>query len=143
MLSSDSGSLALYNDVSEDNQLRLLFWQTTGMRELYAKFPEVLFVDGAYSVNAVQMPLLSLLVQDGYGNGRVCAYALIADETFQSIYTILDIFRQKNESSQTQLQTLIIDKNFPELSCFSDIFTSAKVQVCNLYVLNSLRTSNQ
>ena len=69
--------------MNDDNHIRLMFWEISEMRELYRKFPEVLIVDRTYCVNSVRMPLYCILVQDGYGNGHVCAYSLIGDATFQ------------------------------------------------------------
>jgi len=41
------------------------------------------------------MPLYYLGVQDGNNKGRLRAYALAADETFQSACTVLELFCKK------------------------------------------------
>jgi len=140
MLQNDPGSTAVYA-VNDDSELRMLFWQTSSMHDLFAQFPEVLFVDGTYCVNSVRMPLYCLSVQDGYGNGRICGYALVADETFQSIYTLLELFKDKNSASIAQLATVIVDKDFNEIACISQIFPHAKVQICTFHVLKAFRTA--
>ena len=121
MLKNDPGSDAVYA-VNDDNYIQLMFWKTSEMRELNRKFSEVLFVDEMYCVNSVRMPLYCILVQDGYGNGRVCAYSLIGDETFQSVYTVLELFKQKNDLSETQLKTAVVDKDFIEPAILREIF---------------------
>ena len=140
MLQNDPGSEAVYA-VNDNDELRLLFWQTSEMTQVYDKFPEVLFIDGTYCVNSVRMPLYCLCVQDGYGHGRVCGYALVADETFQSVYTVLEVFRDKNKKSTSDLCTVIVDKDFTEIACVSQIFPNAKLQICSFHVLKAFRTA--
>jgi len=140
MLQNDEGSTAVYA-VNDDSELRLLFWQTSEMRHIYEQFPEVLFVDGTYCVNSVRMPLYCMCVQDNFGNGRVCGYGLVADETFQSVYTLLELFRDKNVTSTSELCTVMVDKDFTEIACISEIFPNAKIQICTFHVLKAFRTA--
>ena len=66
---------------NEDGELQLLLLVTSDMKELYRKFPEVLFIDGTYSVNKLRFPLYTVLVEDGNGNGRVVGYCFVSDES--------------------------------------------------------------
>jgi len=137
MLQTDTGSTAVYA-ISDDSELRLLFWQTSEMRRVYEKFPQVLFVDVVHCVNSVHIPLYCLCVSDSCGNHRVCGYGLVADETFQSIFTLLELFREKNPAA-SQLSAVVVDKDFAEIACISQVFPSATVQICNFYALKAFR----
>ena len=66
--------------VDEDHTLELLHFQTGHMRKLFESFPEILLIDGTYNVNGQGMPLYCLMVEDGYGHGRVVYYAATAEE---------------------------------------------------------------
>ena len=141
MLKNDPWSDAIYA-VNDDNHIRLMFWQTSQMRELYRKFSEVLFVDGTYCVKCttVRMPLYCILVQNGYGNVRVCAYSLIGHESFQLLYTVLELYKQKKkELSETQLKTVVVDKDFTELAVLQDIFQTPRCKYAHFMYLKPFR----
>ena len=62
--------------VNEEDTLEVLFYQSGHMKQLFQKFPEILLVDATYNVNGVGMPLYCLMIEDGFGHGRVVQYAL-------------------------------------------------------------------
>jgi len=66
--------------VNEDNVLQICYLQTTHMKRLYSRFPEIMFIDGTYNVNGHGMPLYCIMVEDGYGHGRVVYYAATTEE---------------------------------------------------------------
>ena len=126
MLQTDEGSAAVYA-TNDDNELRLLFWQSSEMHSVYDKFPEALFLVSC-SAKSIGMPLYCMCVQDGAGNGRVCGYGLASDETHQSMYTLLELFCEKNPAVW-QLSAVFVDKSFTEIECILQIFPNATIQI--------------
>ena len=60
-----------------DTSLTILFYHSGGiMRNMFSKFPEIMFIDGTYNVNKLGMPLYCLMVEDGYGHGQNVFYAV-------------------------------------------------------------------
>ena len=53
--------------VNEDNVLEICYLQTNHMKQLYDIFPEIMFIDGTYSVNGHGMPLYCIMVKMGMG----------------------------------------------------------------------------
>jgi len=56
--------------VDENDTLAILFYQSRVMRNMFSKFPEIMFIDGTYNVNKLGMPLYYLMVEDGFGHGK-------------------------------------------------------------------------
>ena len=66
--------------VDENDTLTILFYQSGIMRNMFSKFPEIMFIDGTYNVNKLGMPLYCLMVEDAYGHGQNVFYAATARE---------------------------------------------------------------
>lgn len=75
--------------VDDNNAVQLIFIQTQQMKETFAKFPEVLLLDGTYSTNNCGMPLYSFLAEDGYGQGQIVGMFLLNGEGTDQISTMV------------------------------------------------------
>jgi len=62
------------------------------MKEVFSKFPEVLLLDGTYSINNCGMPLYSFLAEDGHGQGQIVGMILLSGENSIQIKTMTKIF---------------------------------------------------
>ena len=56
--------------VDENDTLTIRFYQSGVLRNMFSKFPEIMFIDGTYNVNKLGMPLYCLMVENGYGHGQ-------------------------------------------------------------------------
>ena len=56
--------------VDENDTIAIMFYQSGSMREMFSRFPEIMFIDGTYNVNKLGMPLYCLMVEDGFGHGQ-------------------------------------------------------------------------
>ena len=66
--------------VSTDNVLSGIYFQDRNMREMYASFPEMLFVDATHKLNELHMPLYIVLTEDGNGESEIVAVWLVVNE---------------------------------------------------------------
>lgn len=64
--------------VDENDTLTMLFYQSGNMRDMFLKFPEIMFIDGTYNVNKLGVPLYCLMVEDGFAHGQNIFYAATA-----------------------------------------------------------------
>ena len=79
----DSDSKAAGGVVVDENDtiiIAILFYQSGSMREMFSRFPEIMFIDGTYNVNKLGMPLYCLMVEDGFGHGQNVLYAATVKE---------------------------------------------------------------
>ena len=63
----------------------MLYYRSGLIKNLFHKFSEILVVDATYNVNGVGIPLYCLMVEDGFGHGRVVCYAVTTEEHLQKI----------------------------------------------------------
>ena len=82
-----------------------IFIQTAAMKEMFAIFPEVVMLDGTYSINNCGMPLYAFLVQDGHGHGQLVGLCLLAGEDSSQMRVMLEMFANANRNiAQTHWQ---------------------------------------
>ena len=91
-------SVTLEVFADQDENLMGIFYQDNSMMQLYAAFPEVLFVDATHKVNELRMPLYIFLVCDGNGQSEIVAAFLVASEQKPVIEQMVRIFKKHNTS---------------------------------------------
>lgn len=99
--------------VDENDTLTMLFYQSGNMRDMFSKFPEIMFIDGTYNVNKLGMPLYCLMVEDGFGHGQNIFYAATAKEDAVHLQKIVELFKSENADWES-VRVIIIDKDFSE-----------------------------
>ena len=83
------------------------------MRNIFKKFPEILFVDGTYNVNKLGMPLYWLMVEDGFGTWT--KYLLCSHSTRRcNAFTKNTSTVQRKSEQWNSLCVIIIEKDFME-----------------------------
>ncbi len=123
--------------VNEDDELAVLYFQSGHMSDMFEKFSEILLIDGTYNVNSLGMPLYCFMVEDGFGYGRNVFYAATAEENAPHLLKIIQSFKASN-SSWSQVQVIVIDKDFTELQTLQQEFPRAKVLFCQFHVIKYL-----
>jgi len=106
------------------------------MKETFAKFPEVLLLDGTYSTNNCGMPLYSFVAEDGYGQGQIVGMFLLNGEGNDQISSMVEIFHTAN-TTVAQMQTVMTDKDFTEISAVESLLP--RFTVLKLYRERLLR----
>jgi hypothetical protein len=98
------------------------------MRDLFQTYGNVLFVDGTYKLNKIDYPCIVLVVTDHNRQSRIVGFALVAFERQIIIDTVLDYFRQLNDTSH--LKVVMIDKDLKEDSAVTKAFPNAQKLYC-------------
>lgn len=83
----------------EDDELELLYIQTSRMKETAQNFPEVLLMDSTYRCNNRKMPLSTMMAMDGNSAGQVVAYALLRNERQETLRLFLSKFKALNSAT--------------------------------------------
>ena len=123
--------------VNENDTLEVLFYQSGLMKHLFQKFPEILLVDATYNVNGVGMPLYCLMIEDGFGHGRVVQYAATAEEDVLHIRKIMQTFKEENPA-WTSVHVIVVDKDFTEWKVLKEEFPEATVLFCQWHVMKAM-----
>ena len=84
--------------LSDENELRAVFYQDEKMKHAHAKFPELLLLDATYKLNDLRKPLYVLMVVDGNSESQVVAIWIVANEERTTISALVDIFVKNNNA---------------------------------------------
>ena len=106
--------------VDENDTLTILFYQSGIMRNTFSKFPKIMFIDGTYNVNELEMPLYCLMVEDCYGHGQNVFYAATAREDAIHLQKIVELFKSNN-TDWGSVRVIIVDQDFWNIKCLASI----------------------
>jgi zinc finger SWIM domain-containing protein 3 len=122
----------------EDNSLEILVIQTPEMKSAFREFPEIVQMDGTYSLNKAGFPLYGFVVEDCHGRGQLGAMVLTRAETSLSIQTILQLLKNNNPSLQ-RTGVFVVDKDFTEISAISHVLPDVQIHICIFHVLKAMK----
>jgi len=100
----DPGASTYIEYDKETQEVLFIFIQTTDMREMLEKYPEVILMDITYKINKNQMPVSVIEVMDGEGMGEVVAYIFLAYELKETLTAALMYFAHAS-GKETLLKT--------------------------------------
>ena len=123
--------------INEEDTLEVLFYQSGHMKQLFQKFPEILLVDATYNVNGVGMPLYCVMIEDGFGHGRVVQYAATTEEDVEHIRKIFQTFKDDNPS-WTSVRVIVVDKDFTEWKVLKEEFPDATILFYQWHVMKAM-----
>ena len=129
-------SVTLEVFADQDENLMGIFYQDNCMKQLYAAFPEVLFVDATHKVNELRMPLYIFLICDRNGQSEIVAAFLVASEQKPVIEQMVRIFKKHN-TSWPATKVIMTDKDMNERNTLSEEFPEAALQLCLFHVLRT------
>ncbi|XP_050038259.3 uncharacterized protein [Dermacentor andersoni] len=128
----------IHYEKNNENNLQFILIQTSHMREMFEKYPEVIFVDGTYKVNRENYVLYSILVEDGRGHGRCVCYAFVRNETTAVVRPMFEKFVDFNPFVIAACKVVMIDKDMNELRILSSLLPNSTILLCTWHVLNCL-----
>ena len=121
---------------SKENEFLGIVYQDEYMKNLYNMFPEILLVDATYKLLDLRIPVYLLLAVDGNRLSEIVALFMLTEETKETIQTVLNVFKVKNESWE-KTKIIMSDKDFVEREAFKDCSTNASLLICLYHTLRS------
>lgn len=85
------------------NRLYLIHYQNNEMKQLYAKYGEILIIDATYKINTNNYSLYLFIIIDNNGNSQICSLALAAFEREKVFNSLLEHFTKVNAINKTQV----------------------------------------
>nr|XP_037276819.1 uncharacterized protein LOC119169923 [Rhipicephalus microplus] len=135
-LLKNNSNWVIHYEMNQNNNLQFILLQTTHMREILEKYPEILFIDGTYKVNIEGYILYSILVQDGRGRGRPVCYAFLRNETTEIVEPMFTKFVDFNPFVVSACKVVMIDKDLNELHILTSILPNSNILLCTWHVLH-------
>nr|XP_054932886.1 uncharacterized protein LOC126541786 isoform X2 [Dermacentor andersoni] len=134
-LLANNPNWVIHYEKNQSNNLQFVLLQTTHMREILEKYPEILFIDGTYKVNIEGYILYSILVEDGGGRGRPVCYAFLQNETTEIVQAMFAKFAEFNPFIVSACRVVMIDKDMNELRILTKILPNSEILLCTWHVL--------
>ncbi|XP_052128681.1 uncharacterized protein LOC127750611 isoform X2 [Frankliniella occidentalis] len=136
---ADDGA-SIFIGTDDEENLKYVFFQTSGMRKNVAQYGRVILLDHSHKVNKNRMPVCVLMVMDGEGNGRAAGYAFVANEQLVTVADVLSSFRQSiGEDVAMGVKTIVIDKDPSEIGAIQEVFPDVHIQLCIFHVGRTLK----
>ena len=96
-LTQNDANATTYVEIDVDSNLDLLFIQTSEMKTMFQKSPNMIFMDNTYKVNLEGYTLNVIQVDDENGNGKPVAYTFLRRETKENLTRVMEIFGEYND----------------------------------------------
>ena len=108
------------------------------MKQMFAKFPGIIFMDNTYNICSEGYILNAILVEDQDGSGKPVAYCFMRRETKETLEKIIDVFCENNDTSR--INVIMVDKDLTEISVLESKIPAAHIQICSFHVLKYFKT---
>ena len=94
------------------------------MKAIFATYPELLFIDTAYKLSNLRMPVFIQLIIDGNGESKIVSVFVVSTEHSDTLESLLNIFKENNPA-WTEIKIVLSDKDFTERSVYGRAFPLA------------------
>ncbi len=111
--------------------IKVIFWQSTKQREYFEMFGTMLFIDGTYNLTDRGYILMPFLVIDNHGKSKLVAWALLNNESQDTLKQAFSAFKTANEEAVKKLEYVMIDKDFCEINALFQDFPHVHFVICS------------
>ena len=103
--------------VDDGNVVQAIYFQTEEMKNTFAAYPELVFIDATYKLNDLRMPVYLMVVEDGNGESEVIGIWVVRQEDNQTIRKMVEIFKKHNDKWD-KVECVISDKDMNDFGTF-------------------------
>ncbi|CAF1379625.1 unnamed protein product [Didymodactylos carnosus] len=122
----------------EQNQVESILIATSGMKENFKKFGQMIFLDSTYKINVENFSLYCFLIQDSLSFGQPVAISFLSHESKYHMRQLLTTFQDLYKNS-TEIKTFMVDKDFIQMNLLINIFPTSRVLLCYFHVVKKWR----
>jgi len=123
----------------ETKEISYIYIQTSEMRKNVERFPEIIGMDTTYQLNKNNMHLSVMQCVDNKKRGRVVAYCFMKRETKDTLKAALIHFKNFNEDAAAKVETVLVDKDYKEITGVNEILPNARVHLCQVHVMRTFK----
>ena len=133
-----AGGITTILQSDENNYFDIIYFQTSETKQMFAKFPGIIFMDNTYNVCSEGYILNAILVEDQDSSGKPVAYSFMRRETKECLEKIIDIFCEQNDTSKAN--DIMVDKDLTEINLLEEKIPHAHIQICSFHVLKYFKS---
>ncbi|GFS23243.1 zinc finger SWIM domain-containing protein 3 [Elysia marginata] len=126
-----------------NNMLDIVAFSTNHMIDIFAKYPEVIYMDGTYKNNKSGFPLYQIMIEDGSGKGRAVFYAFVRQENGDLLSSMLRIFVNFMGTSTEKTAYAMTDKDPNEINAITQAMPHVSTMLCAFHVHKAMKTKVQ
>ncbi|XP_026285400.1 uncharacterized protein LOC113211292 [Frankliniella occidentalis] len=113
------------------------------MGKNFREYPELVGMDTTYCVNKNQMPLVVFRVTDCHGQGKPAGYCFVASKKIDIMRKSVMTFKQANADSIELVQTIVVDKDYNEVTVLKELLPSVHIHLCSVHVLEAFKRNSK
>ena len=98
------------------------------MKNTFAAYPELLFIDATYKLNDLRMPVYLMVAEDGNGESEVICIWVLTQEDTQTIRKMVEMFKKHN-GNWDKVECVISDKDMNERHVLKEQLPQAGLQL--------------
>ena len=76
---------------------------------------------------------------DGNHSGQIVAYAVVSNETGDTVTKLLEVFVSDNIAVKEKIETVMIDKDFAKMKAIKAVLPGANILICKFHVLRAIQ----
>ncbi|XP_052119464.1 uncharacterized protein LOC127748745, partial [Frankliniella occidentalis] len=124
-------------------KIMFIFFQTPEMAKNFKEYPEVVGMDTTYCVNKNNMPLVVFRVTDRHGQGKPAGYCLVSNEKLDIMRQSVLAFKEANSEFIDKVQTIVVDKDYNEITVLKEILPWVHIHLCSVHVLETFKRATK
>ncbi|XP_071963768.1 zinc finger SWIM domain-containing protein 3-like [Antedon mediterranea] len=128
--------------VDDDYNLLGIYYQDKVMKEAFAAFPEIVFIDAVatYKLDELKMPfnLYIIVGEDGNGQSEVFATFLVSSDAKHVISKMIQTFKCHNPN-WSKVKSIMTDKDFTKRHILGNEFPEANIMICLFHVFRVIQ----
>lgn len=106
------------------------------MRQAFASWPEMIFIDNTYNLLKRKLPLLLMCVRDTMGLTHIIGVGLLANEQKDTLRSLFQNFKNVNGDVSNKIECFMTDKDLTERAVIKEVFPGTILYMCEFHVLN-------
>ncbi|DBA01520.1 TPA: hypothetical protein N0F65_004870 [Lagenidium giganteum] len=124
-------------DESSSGHTAVISLKSRHMREMFARFPELILVDCTHKTNRYNYQLCTIMVVDEFGHGQVVQHSVLDTNSNWHMERVLAHFLRVNDCVQ-KTEIVMVDKALNEIKVIERSMPQVKVLICLFHVLKYL-----
>ena len=123
---------------SDDDEFCGIFVQDTDMRDTFAAFPEILFVDATYKLLELLFPVYVFACEDSNGCTEIVGMGMLMTEDAASVRWLMETFKKRNPGT-SKTRIVMADKDINEREIIKEPLPDAQILICLSHTLKTFK----
>lgn len=125
--------------LSYNNKFKAIYFSTQDMKNSMSSWPEIVFIDGTYSLTDSDLTVMLMVVEDSNGTTNIVAVGLVAAEDLTTVKWLLSTFRENRGQVTSKIQCFMSDKDMVGRRVLHELFPGVRIYICLFHTLQAMK----